>query len=841
MLDKGKISVVSSVKADPEKLLHSSDTSAQLPALAKTQKRAEQKCRLCCMAYGSLVSSIAVFFVCGAATAVAILSEKRVNYTINGAMRQVGWQAIPGIMVGTTMHFFLSEAMWSGKRNSWGQAWVKTMVVNAALWTTAIGMGTFFWRKFLPFTSAGRRLYYRYPIPTEQLEVRLLRSGRDCKWASESPTLCCFLCVERSTLLNDGPVRGLLVTVFATLYHENVTIHLFFPPLHLSGLVEALIPLFTVHMGKDKVGYRKSRKFPLSNDDVEHSIGINAFRCTDPATAASSRLERGSRRPTALMKWSFDDFCVEEVFPCKVAVTPEDTETSCVLEVVSEGIPTPTITRALRNILPAGVLFHFLSPIDFLSSSRRFVWIRERKITVCQSLKQTNSIPTRDGIIYLGEVIEIPVPPSQKYFPLNLLPDFTYTVVLRNIDGCLADILTPLKTIRSAGVINYAHIARHGMGLLNAFNDARHILHREYHIFLKHYIQSLSEGTPNVMRELTSVMDLLDISSCRTSDWRNALRGMQHALEADRGIFQFRNSGLYYPHHQLLHDFMVRAADLFPKHNDKAVVIHETLNRLLQAEKMRSISDIGFNTMASYRWNRFGPTVAVGDLVVDSHWRGDVFEACNDHIGGWITSGTQKEWVSTVDRVAKPPLPRIKIIQSSEEARGCDINNVVLPLFGKEFDTIQIPENASAGAFQSFISELSVQGFPFMDAAPRATYRHLVRPASSLSFYICDEERGWDWIENDASEELKNLVYRDQENILRIKSRLLTVSNRNVVCRPGVRTEEGRKHLLKPARRNGMTCVVRATLPRGTPITSLLREFVVVTTLSPAGILRLLR
>lgn len=176
MLNPDKISVISSVKADAKKLVSSSDSIA-LPAV-EVRKQSEKKCRLCCIAYGSLVSSLAVFFVSGAAASVAILSEKRVNYTLNGAMRQVGWLSIPGVLVGSTLHFFLADAMWSGKRNSWGQAWIKAMVVNAVLWSSAIGMGTLFWRRCLPLCSSGRRLFHRYPIPTEQLEVRLLRSGR---------------------------------------------------------------------------------------------------------------------------------------------------------------------------------------------------------------------------------------------------------------------------------------------------------------------------------------------------------------------------------------------------------------------------------------------------------------------------------------------------------------------------------------------------------------------------------------------------------------------------------------------------------------------------------------
>lgn len=179
MLDKEKISVISSVKADPAKLVNSSDVVARLPEVAAELNQKEKKCRLCCVAYGSIISSVAVFCVCGAATAVAIITEKRVNYSINGAMRQVGWQAIPGMMVGTTLHFFLTDAMWSGKRNSWGQAWMKAMIVNTIMWSSWIGASTLFWRKCLPLTSSGRRLFYRYPIPTEQLEVRVLRSGRE--------------------------------------------------------------------------------------------------------------------------------------------------------------------------------------------------------------------------------------------------------------------------------------------------------------------------------------------------------------------------------------------------------------------------------------------------------------------------------------------------------------------------------------------------------------------------------------------------------------------------------------------------------------------------------------
>ncbi|EPY25621.1 hypothetical protein STCU_06622 [Strigomonas culicis] len=89
------------------------------------------------------------------------------------------WMAFPGVLVGSTMHFFLSEAMWSGKKNSWGQAWVKAILMNSVLWGAGIGLCTGVWRKVLPLSAAGRRLFYRYPVSSVPLEMRVMRSGKE--------------------------------------------------------------------------------------------------------------------------------------------------------------------------------------------------------------------------------------------------------------------------------------------------------------------------------------------------------------------------------------------------------------------------------------------------------------------------------------------------------------------------------------------------------------------------------------------------------------------------------------------------------------------------------------
>ncbi|EKF31654.1 hypothetical protein MOQ_004507 [Trypanosoma cruzi marinkellei] len=175
-LDTTKISIIAGKKADPRLLAEVGIHSDEVPEAVKKKNAQEKRCNLCCMSYGFLLSSAMVLMVSCIGTAACIFTEKRVNYTLNGTMRQVAWIAIPGILAGTTLHYFLSEAMWSSKRNTWGQAWMKAISFNSLTWCTAIGVGTLFWRKGLLMSSAGRRLYYRYPIPTVPLDSRVLRS-----------------------------------------------------------------------------------------------------------------------------------------------------------------------------------------------------------------------------------------------------------------------------------------------------------------------------------------------------------------------------------------------------------------------------------------------------------------------------------------------------------------------------------------------------------------------------------------------------------------------------------------------------------------------------------------
>lgn len=85
----------------------------------------------------------------------------------------------PCILMTSTLHFFLSEAMWSGRRNSWGQSWTKAFVFNTVMWSAGVGTGTLMWRYIMPHFRVGRRLFYRYPIPTSRLLFRVINNEEE--------------------------------------------------------------------------------------------------------------------------------------------------------------------------------------------------------------------------------------------------------------------------------------------------------------------------------------------------------------------------------------------------------------------------------------------------------------------------------------------------------------------------------------------------------------------------------------------------------------------------------------------------------------------------------------
>lgn len=598
-------------------------------------------------------------------------------------------------------------------------------------------------------------------------------------------------------------------------------------------------------MAKDKIGYRIAKRFSHGEQSKENAIGISSLFRADVASASDFDYEELlEQRPNALIKWSFDDFCVEEVLPTAVTQLSHSNSSacSCLLTVVSEGIPVATLQRIVKGILSPNTTFHFLSPIDFISCSKRFIWIREEKRAVEQKFMNKKQMRSKDGVVFFTDLVEIPLPAVQSHFPAHFLPDITYTILLRNVSGCLGSVLEPLRSISRGGFLNYSHSARHGLSLLHCFDDAKLLLHREYRAFLKNYVQSLSENTFYVKREMNSLLHLLDDNKSVPSDWNSMRESISKATQLDHFVVSRHNTGLYHPHHKILNRFVDRAADLFPKHNDAAEVLRESISTTVLEEKLRSITDIAFNMMATARWNLFGSRVVVGDVVsVDPKWEGDKYEAFSDRLSDWTTSVVEREWFSLAVREGAYHCPEVKVVRTAQEAQAYSIYDVVLPLYGRNFHKLERPKNGTDDVFNHLVSELEIQGLPQMAGAPEGHYRHLVRTAKNASFYIMDEDRGWDWMEDDGSKALKQRLYRDQEGIIRMKSPLHACSPRNVIARPGIRTAEERRDFLKPAKKKGMTCIFQGTLPRGTPITTLLREVFRFSTLSAAGVVRILR
>lgn len=203
-LNKGEISVISSKKVEPLKLCATGDSEPQdTPEALKraeivraklgnakgssgntsdtgasTQepvaKPKDAKCTLCCAAFSALLAIPTCTLVAASHTVVCIMMEKKVNYTLNSIARQITWITVPGVLSAMTLHGHVSEAMWSARRNSWGQAWAKAVVVNVMMWCSAVALCTCAWRYLLPRFDWGRKLHRLYPVPCLSLETRMI-------------------------------------------------------------------------------------------------------------------------------------------------------------------------------------------------------------------------------------------------------------------------------------------------------------------------------------------------------------------------------------------------------------------------------------------------------------------------------------------------------------------------------------------------------------------------------------------------------------------------------------------------------------------------------------------
>lgn len=702
-------------------------------------------------------------------------------------------------------------------------------------------------------------------------------------------------------------------------------------------------------MAKDRLHYRAARKFALGSLVVEKSIGITQLvsaAAVSPATESDD--DRLSERRTALMKWSFDDTIVEEILPSGLildtradepssspvssttadsgdgaARSVEPSGRSILLRVVSEGIPDPVLERALRERLPRHMPFHFLTPVDFAACTARYVWVRGEPSVVLPHLKQ-NGITVADsaesnggdkedssssssdgqrtahlartpnGEVWLGPAHVVAVPAATGTFPLRSLPHLRYTVVLRDIPGGLNGILPRLESLRDRGFLNYGHIARHGLGTLRAYQDGKALLGRDYTAFLQSHAQALSEGTPRVARELPALLEALADSKATVRDWRGVLTGIELGAKLDReSVRRWEQTGLYRTHHDMLVDFATRAADVAPRSHDSAQVIREAVPRRVLQEKLRAVSEVHFNAMASLRFAQQqqqpgSSGVCAGDVVVldENRTEGrsdglllgfdgvrDVYEGMADRVHADMVSAAHQDWVYlgqeelTTARVTAVASGRLRVVRSQAEAAGYRPEQVVLPTLGRGWDELPALLTASndgggdemnMSTAQALAGELHIEGLPMMRTAPLASFRHLICRPQRFAAYVVDEQRGWDWSVDGSggggesvAAGLKRSLYKDQEGVTRVRSPLMALNGKNMIARRGIPSGGGcggsgapedlaRHHFLKPARKPGMLCVLRMDLPRGSPVTSALREVVQFTTLSPTAIFHLI-
>jgi tRNA(Glu) U13 pseudouridine synthase TruD len=593
------------------------------------------------------------------------------------------------------------------------------------------------------------------------------------------------------------------------------------------------------------------------------------------------------------MKWSFDDFIVEEELPDELFVpdlpspspstTPSslagdstDTpsaspspssspggerpaqSTSFVVQLLSEGVDDTVVERLLRERLPRSIVFHFLTPVDFVSCASRYVWLRcgdGSADTLPRAFWREQHWHSASGDVYLSPVRRIRLDARAPTFPSHLLPRTRYTVTLRNIQCSLGDILPRLRGIARDGFLNYSHVARHGVGLSRVYDGAKLVLQRDYPAFLRHHLQRLTEGTTQVQRELPVLLEVLASPRSSARDWQGVVEGLQLAVKTDAQIYaRTRQSGLYPPHHDLLLDVVRRAADIMPRHHDSAQLIREAVKPLVLQETLHAITDVHFNAHASLRWQQSGDKVVVGDLIriaspaypcmADVRGGQDCFVGAADHVNGVMTSCAHQDWASmAVESEVERTMWSVKRIASKEEANHYHISDVVLPTLGKGSDELMsaFPVDAvGTSLFANLARELRVQGLPEMNLAPRAAFRPLVQQPRGVSFYVVDEKRGWDWEEDAGSTALKKNLYHDQDGLLRYRSPLARRTGKNMIARIGIRDEVARRFFLKPARKPGMMCVLQLTLPAGSHVTSALREAFMVATVSPSAIFHLL-
>ena len=173
-INKHKLQVIEMQKQPLEEMT----IPESFPPAAKLEpeRKTDRKCTPCCVAFGVTVQAVMCPIILTGKTCAYLWYDNRLSrYDSRDIIRQVKWLSIPSVLAAASLHFFLSESMWSKRRSGYGASWFKAIAINSAVWSAAIGLGTVTWRYGLTKTKWSR-LFYKYPVPSEKVEYRMIEN-----------------------------------------------------------------------------------------------------------------------------------------------------------------------------------------------------------------------------------------------------------------------------------------------------------------------------------------------------------------------------------------------------------------------------------------------------------------------------------------------------------------------------------------------------------------------------------------------------------------------------------------------------------------------------------------
>lgn len=608
----------------------------------------------------------------------------------------------------------------------------------------------------------------------------------------------------------------------------------------------------------------------------ELDIGIGSFLVNSE--------EDVDKRPKAVFRWAFDDYAVEDLWLEKADATHSEpdkdsaTDRACTsgapqlgfVDVTTEGMDDVDLMKHLkskalkhassqredseqRQLLLNQTHWTLSSPVDFVSSAIRRVFLPDTEATRSAFSERQVISDSRNGSSALhvsrferkcDHTAVIPRHPDAR----------RYTLTFRGVDAkstSIHDMLSRCKKLASTGVINYAPNVRHGYHLSRAFQSGLDILNGRYRDFLFRHLYEMTEGSAQVQRDVNQLCEHMQSfhNASNAKVERVAFAHFERSIEYHKSlqaVLRQPATGIYARHLDMLQDFAVRVGAMRPQEQlNTAKLIRETISRQVIRDKLRALTDVHFNALATLRMQMLGPNVHVGDLVVcvskpcsDDRllsWRSqlDPFTTKHDHL---YQLGEEQLYASAEPEGCQDVC--IKAVESEEEAKCYSIEDIVLPLFGggSEKKSLMFPLHRCGASMSNELAvKLQIASLSTMNLAPRVGYRPLIVKPKNLKMLIFDDDRNMTWGVSEG--ELKSSFQLDVEGVRRYVAPCFRGRN-PVVARAGVAPRE--KFLALATRCGLHTCTIQFDLPYGASPTSVVRELFKTRTLDPASVLQMI-